>query len=200
MRALRSLTRPRTVLALGLALAAASQIGSAAWIHAKAELAQVLLERAWERTRQGGHAVRPWSWADTWPVARLRFPDAGEAMLVLAGGSGRTLAFGPGHLDGTPLPGAGGNSVIVGHRDTHFAVLERLRPGARIAVEVPGREIDYRVTETFVAHESAGRVLRDAGREQLTLVTCYPFHALVPGGPLRWVVRAEPLGRVARAP
>ncbi len=33
-------------------------------------------------------------------------------------------------------------------------------------------------------------VLRDAGDTRLTLVTCYPFDALRPGGPLRYVVTA----------
>ena len=34
------------------------------------------------------------------------------------------------------------------------------------------------------------RVLLDAGDDRLTLVTCYPFDARVPGGPLRYVVVA----------
>jgi sortase (surface protein transpeptidase) len=28
------------------------------------------------------------------------------------------------------------------------------------------------------------------GVKQLTLITCYPFHAITPGGPMRYVVRA----------
>jgi sortase (surface protein transpeptidase) len=28
------------------------------------------------------------------------------------------------------------------------------------------------------------------GRKSLTLITCWPFDAIVPGGPLRYVVRA----------
>ena len=57
----------------------------------------------------------------------------------LAGVSGRTLAFGPGHVDGTPLPGDPGNSVLSGHRDTHFAFLRELRSGDILLVST-GRD------------------------------------------------------------
>jgi len=32
---------------------------------------KVLLERAWQETLGGETEVRPWQWADTWPIARL---------------------------------------------------------------------------------------------------------------------------------
>ena len=38
-------------------------------------------------------------------MARLSVPRLGLERHVLAGAHGRSLAFGPGHLDGTPLPG-----------------------------------------------------------------------------------------------
>ncbi len=38
--------------------------------------------------------------------------------------------------------------------------------------------------------EHDASVLRPAPGDVLTLVTCYPFDAVVPGGPLRFVVRA----------
>src|SRR5207248_2826247 len=76
----------------------AALFGHGAYIYAKAGLAQVLLRRAWERTLAGERDVKPWPWADTWPVARLTIPKAGTDSIVLAGASGRTLAFGPGHL------------------------------------------------------------------------------------------------------
>jgi sortase A len=34
-------------------------------------------------------------------------------------------------------------------------------------------------------------IINDPERDQLVLVTCYPFDAMVPGGPLRYVVIAE---------
>ena len=110
------------------------QFGEAIWIHAKAILAQVLIKHAWAQTTDGAARVRPWGWADTWPVARLSVPRLGIDQIVLAGASGRTLAFGPAHLGYSPDPGAAGNAVISGHRDTHFKFLGELAAGDEIVV------------------------------------------------------------------
>ncbi len=184
------LRRAGLLLLLGVA---AWHAGHAAWIETKARLAQHLVRAAWQRTRAGERDARPWPWADTHPVARLVVPSQGVELFVLAGASGRTMAFGPGHLDGTPRPGEPGNAVVSGHRDTHFAFLRRLREGDAILVERPdgvvrafavsaARVVDRR--ETWVASG-------DFDRTRLTLVTCYPFDAVRPGGPLRYVVTAR---------
>ena len=180
----------RGLLALTLA-AALTSLGSGGYILAKAQVAQWLLDAAWTRTVSGATRVQPWPWADTWPVARLDLGPKGGRLLVLADASGRSLAFGPGHISATPLPGAGGNIAIAGHRDTHFAALARLTSGDPIRVELPDRTLDYRVTATLVVDQHQTEILQDQGGDSLTLVTCYPFDALVPGGPLRYVVRAE---------
>ena len=163
----------------------------AAWIELKAEIAQRLMLRAWSRS-QDGEGVRPWPWADTHPIARLTVPRLGVDQLVLAGASGRTLAFGPGHLAGTALPGSPGNAVISGHRDTHFAFLRELRISDPLVVEGrDGRRHRYAVQSTEVVDRSQLRVAATTGDARLTLVTCYPFDALRPGGPLRYVVVAR---------
>lgn len=191
--------RGRTLIAFGLAMAAAGSVGEAAWIWGKARLAQLLLAGAWQQARAGEEAPRPWPWADTWPVARLYAPG-GESLLVLSGASGRTLAFGPGHVTGTALPGTAGNAVVVGHRDTHFALLRRLAPGDRLVVERPdGGRLAYRVVDTVIVDERDATPLAPAARPTLTLVTCWPFDAIVPGGPLRYVVRAEAPASVGTA-
>ena len=167
--------------------------GHAVWIHAKAQLAQVLLHRAWARTLDGERDVKPWPWADTWPVARLRVPALGVDLIVLDGVSGRTLAFGPGHASGSPRPGMAGTAIISGHRDTHFRFLAALTPGDEIVVEMPNRRpARFRVTETAVV-DSRVAVIRAADGPALALLTCYPFDALRAGGPLRWVVTALPV-------
>jgi hypothetical protein len=63
-------------------------------------------------TLSGGETVKPWPWADTWPIARLSAPRHGVDLFVLAGATGRTLAFGPGHVDGTARPGRPGCSHV----------------------------------------------------------------------------------------
>jgi sortase A len=168
------------------------QLGAAGAIHVKARLAQVLLERAWTATLAGRAEARPWPWADTHPVARLQVPALGVDQIVLAGASGRTLAFGPAHLDGTAPPGAAGHSVLSGHRDTHFRFLRRLAPGTELRVQ--GRDGTWRrylAGEPRVIDSRRAWLGAAEGRTALTLVTCYPFDAIDPGGPLRYLVSAE---------
>jgi sortase A len=167
------------------------QFGRGAWIQAKAWVAQGLIAHAWSRTLQGAADVKPWGWADTWPVARLSVPRLGVERYVLAGADGAGMAFGPGHARGTSLPGAPGNSVIGGHRDTHLAFMQRLRVGDALTVERPdGARVSYRVVAADVLDRREVWVAKQEGPTRLTLVTCYPFDALGADGPLRYVVVA----------
>jgi sortase A len=175
------------LVAVGLA-----QLGQAGWIYLKARLAQHLLQRAWARTLRGEASAKPWPWADTWPVARLRAPAHGVDLIVLAGVSGRTLAFGPGHAEGSALPGAPGTAIVTAHRDTHFRFLERLRQGDEIVVDVPQRpRARFRVMELSVVDARTAVIRRERETAGLVLMTCYPFGAVAPGGPLRYVVTAD---------
>jgi sortase A len=183
-----------TRLLLGLAALSLAlglwQLGGAAAIHGKAWLAQRLLDRAWTETLAGADAVKPWPWADTWPVARLRVPELGVDLYVLAGASGRTLAFGPAVVGGTE---GLGHRILSGHRDTHFAFLRELADGSRFSLQDrDGAWRDYRVRGRQVIdvrHPVTAQAAVD--RELVTLVTCWPFDAIDPGGPLRYAVTAE---------
>ena len=188
--------RERLLLAAGVRSPGDRRPGSSArreLIHAKAWLAQLLLARAWADTLEGAGPQRPWPWADTVPVARLQ--SAGPRRWIRscsAGASGRTLAFGPGHLDGTAIPGATGHSVVSGHRDTQFRFLRDLRPGMRLEVQDRnGRWQLYRVRGSEVIDARHARLSPDTAQPALTLVTCYPFDAVSPGGPLRYLVFTE---------
>jgi sortase A len=160
------------------------QLGQGTYIQAKAWLAQVLIKQAWARTLEGEAQAKPWPWADTWPVARITVPGRDIERFVLAGANGRSIAFGPGHVFGTPLPGEAGNSVIGAHRDTHFAFLRELRPGEEIVVQKSVSAIRrYRVAGAEIVDKSETRVLAQRlGEARLTLITCYPFDALRAGG------------------
>src|SRR5215470_2002730 len=82
-----------TVLSAGLLLIGAAFLISAAYIPAKAALAQVLLERAWARAQGGEGDARPWRWADMAPVAEIAVPRLGTREIVLEGVSGQAMAF-----------------------------------------------------------------------------------------------------------
>ncbi len=168
------------------------QLAQAGWIHAKAALAQQLISRSWTQARGSGLPRRPWPGADMRPVARLTFPGRGVDLYVLDNASARALAFGPAHVGGSAMPGGSGNSVIVAHRDTHFAFLREVAINDEIDVEgARGAKTRYRVREVTIIDQGESRVLDDAGYAQLTLITCYPFDAVMPGTRLRYVVVAD---------
>ncbi len=175
-----------------LAVIGAWQLGAGLYIHAKAWLAQRLIASAWTQTLHGAVHVKPWPWADSWPVARLSVPGSGVDLYVLADASGRTLAFGPGHVSGTASLGSAGAAMIAGHRDTHFRFLRLLARDSMMQLELSDGTIHhYRVTETHMLDVRIERLDVDTDRPTLTLLTCYPFDALTPGGPLRYAVVAE---------
>ena len=188
------------ILLVVLPLSGVWQIGLGAYIHAKAILAQLLLETAWSETIRTNKEVKPWPWADTWPVGRLTVPGLGISRIVLAGASGESLAFGPGHLFGSSMPGNTGNIVIAGHRDTHFRFLQELKPGDEIRLQTQsGATNSYRVCDIRIIVQDDYKYLYPSGTNILTLVTCYPFDAIQPGGPLRYVVTARrkcPAGKI----
>ncbi len=179
-------------LALALAAIGTWQVAAAGWIHAKALVAQKLIAHSWALAREGGLSRRPWPSADTRPIARLTVPSRHVDLYVLEGASGRSLAFGPGHVSGTARPGSWGNTVIVAHRDTHFSFLRDLTLGEEIVVEsAPSAIARYRVSEVTIVDKGETRMLDPADAAQLTLITCYPFDAVQPGTTQRYVVIAE---------
>ncbi len=187
--------RTLTLVAAMLAVLGLQQLGSAGYIRAKASLAQYLIAHAWQQTlANGGEPRRPWPWADTWPVARLQAPARGIDLYVLAGAAGNALAFGPGFEVASVPPGQAGTSVIAGHRDTHFGFLRHLPAGELLLVQLPGGEsLIYKVSAAEVVDSRRSLLqIRRGGANELLLVTCYPFDDLQPGGPLRYVVRAQP--------
>lgn len=191
--------------ALALLLSAAGLGLDAGWLHAKAWLAQQLLNDAWQAALDDAERHAPWPWADTYPVAKLSVPGLGVEQIVLAGDSGRVMAFGPGWAPASATPGAAQGSVVIsGHRDTHFAWLAELAPGDLIELESAERGQRrrrlYWISDLRVADSARERLLIDDSQARLVLVTCWPFNAISSGGTLRYVVTAIPLQRTASLP
>jgi sortase A len=172
---------------LGLAL-----IAQAALIPAKAAVAQVLLDRAFEQTLDDGEPHKPWRWADTWPVARIEVPRLGKRAIILNGVSGEAMAFGPGHVGGTPEAGAPGMAVYAAHRDTHFAFLADVRSGDEIRVTgADGVTHSFTAEDGYVARWDASGIPAGAfGPPRIALTTCWPFDSIVRGDE-RYVLIAE---------
>ncbi|UZE50486.1 class GN sortase [Rhodopseudomonas sp. P2A-2r] len=180
----------RVMIAFALGIVGLILFGQGAYIHAKALVAQALLERAFTETLARGQDVKPWSWADTWPVARIDVKRLRASAIVLAGSSGQALAFGPGHVENTPNAGESGVAVYAAHRDTHFRFLGDLIVGDDIDVtRRDGRTFRYRVTGTSVVPFDGSGIDAQADGYHLALSTCWPLDAITPG-PLRYVVHA----------
>ncbi|RTM14373.1 MAG: class GN sortase [Bradyrhizobiaceae bacterium] len=181
---------PRFIPPLVLALIGLVLFGDGAYIHAKAWLAQVLLERAFDRSVATGEAVKPWSWADTWPVARIEVKRIGASAIVLEGVSGQALAFGPGHIPQTVDAGERGVAVYAAHRDTHFRFLRNVAVGDVIEItRRDGRHFRYRADYSAVVRADAPGIDPLAQGVELVLTTCWPFDAVTPG-PERYVLHA----------
>jgi sortase A len=180
----------RFAVILLIALAGLTLLTQGAWIHAKALLAQVLLERAFADSVATGRNVKPWSWADTWPVAQIAVKRLNVSTIALAGSSGQALAFGPGHVESTPDAGDRGVAVYSAHRDTHFRFLKDVVTGDEIAVtRRDGATFRYRVDSTSVVRFDLPGIDPFTKGHELVLSTCWPLDAATPG-PMRYLVHA----------
>ncbi|MGE6381344.1 class GN sortase [Shewanella baltica] len=194
--------RTQRFLVVGLFLIGATLLGKGLYMQAKAHFAQYLIEQAWTKTLADGQSHKPWSWADTYPVAKLSIyreqaansdieAELNDSLYVLAGASGRNLAFGPSLVLSSAPAGQKGNTVIAGHRDTHFAILNGMAVGRRLSLQtLKGNNIIYEVVATQVVHETETQFMAPSDDNRLTLITCYPFDALQGGAELRFVVQA----------
>src|ERR1700740_57810 len=158
-----SVTMSRFISLLTI-LAGLVLFGQGAYIHAKARLAQILLERAFATTIATGQPTKPWSWADTWPVARIEVKRLHASTIALAGSSGQGLAFGPGDVAQTPDAGERGVAIYSAHRDTHFRFLKDVVIGDVIdIVRNDGKRFRYRVDGTSVVRFDASGIDPSSG-------------------------------------
>lgn len=126
-------------------------------------------------------------------LATMRIPRFGAdwRWTALEGTDEWVIADGPGHYEGTALPGEEGNAAFAGHRAGHgdpFIDFDLLRPGDRVflsqgrttwtyEITTAPRIID--VTDVWVLDPLPGRML--------TLTTCWPKY----GSAKRMFVRGD---------
>lgn len=123
-------------------------------------------------------------------MTKLSIPRIHLENVVLEGASAHSLLLGPAHLTGSVEPGEPGNAVIAGHRDTFFRHVHSLRYGDAIFVMRGGHKFRYIVRERKIVEPKDLSVLRPTTDTRLTLITCYPTHAIGPA-PQRLIVVAE---------
>jgi sortase A len=132
-------------------------------------------------------------------LGRLEIPRLKLSVIVAEGDDTGTLSVAAGHLPDTPMPWAGGNSVIAAHRDSYFRPLQRIRNGDVVTLTTIRGTFRYEVTDASVVEPDDLSVLEQTPHASLTLITCYPF-SFVGTAPQRFVVRAERLPDAAPAP
>jgi sortase A len=123
-------------------------------------------------------------------LGRLDIPRLELSVAVLQGTSSHILRLGAGHLPGSALPGAAGNSAIAGHRDTFFRGLKDIQLNDEIQIQTATGLFRYRVDLVRVVEPDDISILASSIQPELTLVTCYPFYFLGPA-PKRFIVRAQ---------
>jgi sortase A len=185
------------ILSALLLIAGVSLTARATYVHIKAQLAGVLIRRAWQQSLRAGNPIHPWPWADAHPIARLQIPRIGYDEIVLDSATPRTLAFGPALLrSGAPL-GKPGNVVLAGHRTSWFLPLQEIAAGDQIQLEwFDSRhstvyQRTYTVEAIRIVEPRDVSLLAPTTQDALTLITCYPF-GRSPTSPQRYIVRATP--------
>jgi sortase A len=110
-------------------------------------------------------------------IAVIKICKLGVEKAVVQGVGVEDLKKGPGHYDGTPMPGQPGNAAIAGHRTTYgapFFRLDELDTGDPILVSTPQGSFRYEVSSKEVVSPSHVEVLDNTGDNRLTLTTCNP--------------------------
>lgn len=184
----------------------------------KANVAQYLLNQAWEKqsiyeksnttNTAEGRQIKPWPWADFYPVAKLSFDRMKITQIVLNNDSGQALAFGPGVNQrlGTNIASNQEVVVIAAHNDTHFSILNDLQLNDNLTLTLKsGVQQTFTVDNTLVIdlqtqqlvmtieqgenHEQASNhKSQDKPIKELILVTCYPFGGISNDTNFRYVV------------
>ncbi len=161
------------------------------YLKAKAILGQHLLDVSWQQTLDGGKQIKPWPWADTWPVAKLVYSRLDKHYIVLAGATGRTLAFAPGLLSGSMRPGGVGHSIISAHRTSHFRFLKDVKMGDIFEItDGNGLPYRYKVDDIQIVDINETDLLMNNDYSRLSLITCYPFDDLRASSTKRFIVSA----------
>jgi sortase A len=177
----------KIILALCIAVGLMA-LAKGGYIQLKAELAQILMQRAWQQATYTHQLQRPWSWADTHVTGIIRFNT--EVHYILDTQSARNLAFGPTLLAAGDALGGTSNIIIAAHNDTHFSELGSLKIGDIVEVESLEGVAKYLVTEYAIVDEGQTGILAPTNLPALTLITCYPFSANTFNSSQRYVVRA----------
>jgi sortase A len=107
---------------------------------------------------------------------RITLPTLDQSYVVAEGTDDDTLRSGPGHYEGTGLPGLRRTVALAGHRTTYlapFADVDELERGDPIVMTMPYGRFTYRLEQTRIVDPSAYWVTQ-RGKNRLVLTSCHP--------------------------
>lgn len=179
----------------------------ASWLPTKAWLSQVLISYSWQQSiaenmmseheNQMKHssrniAIKPWPWADTFPIAELSIERLEENIVILNGGDPTTLAFSAGAIAPFNQTNNLTPFVVAGHNDSHFAFLENILMKDIISMrDQHGKSQLYQVEAIDIIDASTGQLPILANDSSLILITCYPFNNLSNNNDERYIITAK---------
>jgi sortase A len=166
----------------------------ASWLPIKGWLSQQLISYSWHQTISSKQKIKPWPWADTYPIAELSFQRLNKQVVVLNGGDPTTLAFSAGAI--APFNQALSTQpfVVAGHRDSHFSFLDEVFMNDIISLaDKHGQSQLYQVEAIDIVDASSGELPILADNSQLVLITCYPFSNVSNNSNERYVITAKRL-------
>ena len=123
--------------------------------------------------------IKPWPWADTYPIAELTFERLNKRVVVLNGGDPSTLAFSAGAIAPFNQPSSTQPFVVAGHRDSHFSFLDEVFMKDIISLaDKHGQSQLYQVEAIDIVDASTGELPVLADDSSLILITCLPFTSI----------------------
>ena len=174
----------------------------ASWLPVKAWLSQELISYSWQQSVNSRSSlsnnlnvsIKPWPWADTFPIAELSFKRLQKNIVILNGGDPTTLAFSAGAIAPFNQTNSAKPFVVAGHRDSHFAFLEDILMKDVISMtDQYGQSQLYQVEAIDIVDAATGQFPVLANDSSLILITCYPFNGIDQDANERYVITAKRL-------
>ena len=177
------------ILSVILAIAGLIFLFLAFKIEIKARVAQYLLNNAWNKTIETGDEYEPWPGFDGYPILKLSIPKFNLQQIVLSNTSGQSLAFGPSFHPETYLPKENKITAISSHRDSHGYYIRDLKINDFVILEdKQNNKFTYKVINFKIINVEDKDLQFNKMSNQLLLITCYPFDAIISGTNLRYIV------------
>lgn len=123
-------------------------------------------------------------------IGKLIVTKTGEQIPILMGATEENLRGGATLYDNGIYPGDKGTAIILGHRETTFGFLEKIKDSDIVEVQSLNNIYKFKVKKTYITKPEDESILAQEEGPSMTLVTCYPFRYVGPA-PDRFIVKLD---------